>query len=1109
MDFVPLDVTTTYSLLESTIRPRDLVKVAKKAGYTAVAIADFRVLYGAFELASAAHSAGLNPLVGAKFALQADPAGGEDLLVTAYATDAAGYAHLMQLSTLAMTRAATAPLTMAELTARLGGLALVVNPRLALVGPLSDGTREALKTLAARGASLGINLDFNAEERAALRELGKATGLPLIAFEPVNYLKAADYFPTQVLKAIKAGHQLEAPLQEATRVGDHWLRAPQEAFERYQAAGLSEAAARTGELAAKCQVQLARREPVLPSFPVPAGETAASWLKQRAEAGLAKRQGAPGIAPAAYHQRLDHELAVINQMGFADYFLIESDVMAFAHRQGILTGPGRGSAAGSLVAYALAITDVDPLKYDLLFERFLNPERAQMPDIDLDLPDTRREEVLAYLHQKYGHERVAQIITFGSLGAKQVVRDVSRVFGLPRYQAEQVSQQVARTLTPEQPTLMQALATSQSLANLARDQPLVGLLLRVASRLEGLPRHDSIHAAGIVLAATPLLDLVPLQAGSDPAGLLVTQFAKDPVEALGLLKMDFLGLRNLTTMARARDLIEAGGQRVDLKRISLADPATLALFQAGDTAGIFQFESRGIRRVLVDLHPDNFEELVAVDALYRPGPMDNIAHFIARKKGQERVTLPDPALASILRPTYGILVYQEQVMQVAVVMAGFTLGQADLLRRAMSKKKAAVMAAMKEQFLAGARAKGYDEAVAKQVFSYIDQFAHYGFNRSHAVAYSKMAFQMAYLKAHYPAAFLTALMMTEPDSEKVWAAFFAARGRGVTTHGPAINHSQETVSLRGANLYVGFDQLRGMRRDFARAIVEERGAHGDFRDLPDFINRMGAQWQKPSLIEPLIYSGAFDRMGYNRAEMVASLPALIEGAGLSAIDPSLAPVVEPRNEFPLAIRLDHERAALGVYLSGHPTSQYADLRKQLRAPLIKDLRAGQRRAVIGMVNRVRRVNTKKEHRPMAFLTVSDASGTLEVTVFNRLFDRVADLLQPNALLVISGKTEERNGSLQLLADQVTPARLANAKAHPATHRWVLRLPAGVLEADVVAGIKQLAKAQPGNLPVVIFDPASGKARQLPVDLWLAVNPAVQQGLINLVGRENLAYQQQS
>ncbi len=427
--------------------------------------------------------------------------------------------------------------------------------------------------------------------------------------------------------------------------------------------------------------------------------------------------------------------------------------MRYAHEQNIMTGPGRGSAAGSLVAYALAITDVDPLQYHLLFERFLNQQRAQMPDIDLDIPDNRREEILQYVHDQYGHERVAQIITFGTLAAKQVIRDVGRTFGLSQFELSSWSSAIPNQLHI---SLQQAYQGSQRLQNLISDNQLNELLFQTATALEGLPRHYSTHAAGIVLSQRPLNELVPLQNGSE--GLLMTQFPKDTVEALGLLKMDFLGLRNLSIMAQSVALIKQQQPDFSLHQIDLTDSETLKLFQRGDTNGVFQFESTGIKNVLIQLHPDDFELIVAVNALYRPGPMENIDHFIARKKGQEEVSYPDESLKPILGPTFGILVYQEQVMQVASQMAGFSLGEADLLRRAMSKKKRQTMENMRTKFLAGASQRGYSTEVATQVFDYIDQFANYGFNRSHAVAYSKMAFQMGYLKTHFAAAFFCGII---------------------------------------------------------------------------------------------------------------------------------------------------------------------------------------------------------------------------------------------------------------------------------------------------------------------------------------------------------------
>ena len=433
-------------------------------------------------------------------------------------------------------------------------------------------------------------------------------------------------------------------------------------------------------------------------------------------------------------------------MNFDDYFLIVWDVMDFIHRSKIMTGPGRGSAAGSLVAYALAITDVDPLQYGLLFERFLNPERAQMPDIDLDIPDNRRQQVLGYVHKRYGHSRVAQIITFGTLAARQVVRDVGRVFGVPQYQIEQIID-ILRPLTRHRSiTLAEAVKDSQPLRNLIIDNPMNRLIIQTAQQLEGLPRHYSTHAAGVVLSASPLRTIVPLQKGNDEEGLLMTQFPKEIVESVGLLKMDFLGLRNLSIMDKAMQLIRQKDPDFDITTVPLNDQTTIQLFQKCATDGIFQFESTGIRQTLINLQPDSFEDIVAVNALYRPGPLENIPHFIARKHGQEKIVLPDESLQPILGPTYGILVYQEQVMQVASKMAGFSLGQADLLRRAMSKKKQATMESMRGRFINGAVQNGYSKQIATQVFDYIDQFANYGFNRSHAVAYSKMAYEMAYLK---------------------------------------------------------------------------------------------------------------------------------------------------------------------------------------------------------------------------------------------------------------------------------------------------------------------------------------------------------------------------
>ena len=903
MDFTPLDVKSSYSLLKSPTRISDLVTTAKERGYKALALTDENVLYGAVEFYNAAKKAGIKPILGLRLVVALNETDGTKLDLVFLAKNQQGYQHLMDLSTLQQTRKdKKVPLTVAQINPLLDDLFIIIPPQSTVFSVLAQPT-SILTELANRGDDdsvlLGVNSRLDDVQIDTLQQLSKQLSLPLVGTSPVDYLNANDLFASRVLQAIDAGVELKDPTIEAGRRGQHYLHSKEQVVQDYKAKGLSAAAQKTVEVAALCNVELQFRAPVLPHFKNQAGVSSQQYLRSLCIQGLKKRRVAPGKTIQQYQERLAMELKVIHEMGFDDYFLIVWDVMNFAHQQKITTDPGRGSAAGSLVAYALAITEVDPLQYDLLFERFLNPERAQMPDIDLDIPDNRRDEVLQYVHQKYGHQRVAQIITFGTLAAKQVVRDVSRVFNLPRYDMQRLIDALPHGLHV---TLKDALNESQQLKNLLDDNPKFRLLIQVAQQLEGLPRHYSIHAAGIVLSEQPLHEIVPLQDGSD--GLLMTQFAKDTVEALGLLKMDFLGLKNLSIMDNTLQMIRQEDPNFDLQKINFNDPLTLQLFQRGKTEGIFQFESSGIRNVLVNLHPTNFEDIVAVNALYRPGPMENIPHFTARKAGKEKITYPAPSLEKILGPTYGILVYQEQVMQLASVMAGFTLGEADLLRRAMSKKKKATMEDMRTKFIAGATEHGYSAQVAHQVFEYIDRFANYGFNRSHAVAYSMMAFEMAYLKVHYPAAFFTALMNAETNIEKLKRHVGDAKQFSVKISGPRINISESSFLLHDGTVYFGFSAIKGVRRDFVAAILEERQENGKFTDLRNFITRIPERWQKQELIEPLIYSGAFDNMGYNRAEMIDALPKLISGIELFAgfanfDDPTLQTAIDQRNEFPL------------------------------------------------------------------------------------------------------------------------------------------------------------------------------------------------------------------
>lgn len=1110
MDFTPLDVKSSYSLLKSPTRISDLVTTAKERGYKALALTDENVLYGAVEFYNAAKKAGIKPIFGLRLVVALNETDGTKLDLVFLAKNQRGYQHLMDLSTLQQTRKdKKAPLTVAQISPLLNELFIIIPPQSTVFSVLAQPT-SILTELANLGDDdsvlLGVNSRLDDVQIDTLQQLSKQLSLPLVGTSPVDYLNANDLFASRVLQAIDAGVELKDPTIEAERRGQHYLHSKEQVIQDYKAKGLSAAAQKTVEVATLCNVELQFRAPVLPHFKNQAGISSQQYLRSLCIQGLKKRRVAPGKTIQQYQERLAMELKIIHEMGFDDYFLIVWDVINFAHQQKITTDPGRGSAAGSLVAYALAITEVDPLQYDLLFERFLNPERAQMPDIDLDIPDNRRDEVLQYVHQKYGHQRVAQIITFGTLAAKQVVRDVSRVFNLPRYDMQRLIDALPHGLHV---TLKDALNESQQLKNLLDDNPKFRLLIQVAQQLEGLPRHYSIHAAGIVLSEQPLHEVVPLQDGSD--GLLMTQFAKDTVEALGLLKMDFLGLKNLSIMDNTLQMIRQEDPAFDLQKINFNDPLTLQLFQRGKTEGIFQFESSGIRNVLVNLHPTNFEDIVAVNALYRPGPMENIPHFTARKAGKEKIAYPAPSLEKILGPTYGILVYQEQVMQLASVMAGFTLGEADLLRRAMSKKKKATMEDMRTKFIAGATEHGYSAQVAHQVFEYIDRFANYGFNHSHAVAYSMMAFEMAYLKVHYPAAFFTALMNAETNIEKLKRHVGDAKQFGVKISGPRINISESSFLLHDGTVYFGFSAIKGVRRDFVAAILEERQENGKFTDLRNFITRIPERWQKQELIEPLIYSGAFDNMGYNRAEMIDALPKLISGIELFAgfanfDDPTLQTAIDQRNEFPLLTRLTKENEYLGVYLSGHPVTQYYQLGQQLHATKIADLYPNSEATIIVLTNHVKTIYTKREHREMAFVNGTDETGAVDITVFPKQYQQFKEQLETNKILIVRGRVEYREGrGLQLVANQLQDVK--KVQQERPSQRWVLRILPSLDTEMVHRELNSIFNEYHGSIPVLLFYPANDKKILLDQKRWLKNSQKAKKALVAVLGQENVVLQQ--
>lgn len=1109
MAYVPLQVMSTFSLLNSTSSVDDLVTTAKQLGYPALALTDVDVMYGIVDFYNACRRAELTPILGITLNLTGSQLGEQTFSLVVLAKDLAGYQTLMRLSTMKQTATSAEPLTLTAVLPYLHHLIVMTPAKDSEFGALLlQGDQQAAQTWMQQlraavdpdSLYLGVSLDQAPAIRTTIVEFAQDHQLPTVALDPVDYVQATDYFAVSVLRAIDRGQQIEQPEQLQGIAGSHYLR-PLDAVARdYDQLGLTAAVDATATIAAACHVELVFKQPQLPKYPTPHQLPANQYLRQLCDAGLRDRLKAmgPDVDSQPYVDRLARELKVIDQMGFDDYFLIVWDVMNFAHQNGITTGPGRGSAAGALVAYVLKITDVDPLKYHLLFERFLNAKRANMPDIDLDIPDNRREQVLAYVHDKYGHDRVAQIITFGTLAAKQALRDVGRVFGLSTFEMRDWSAAIPNQLHI---TLAAAYKGSQRLRNLVADSAKNRLLFETAQRLEGLPRHYSTHAAGVVLSQQPLITIVPLQAGSET--MMMTQYTKDTVEAVGLLKMDFLGLRNLSLMASALHYVQRQtGQPLAITKINLNDPETLKLFQAGDTTGVFQFESAGIRNVLRQLHPDDFELVAAVNALYRPGPMENIDHFIARKKGTEPVTYPDAALEPILGPTYGILVYQEQVMQVAAVMGGFTLGEADLLRRAMSKKKKAVIDQMRQQFIVGATAKGFDQAVAMQVYQYIEQFANYGFNRSHAVAYSKMAFELAYLKVHFPGAFFTSLMNSVLGNGTKLKQYLAeAKQHHVKIVPPDINVSGQYFDWNGQQLVFGLSSIKGLRRDFVQSVIAERQANGNFKSLQQFMQRLDPKWLKDDLMTALIYAGAFDHFGMNRAELLTSVPELLSSAQLAgqsvSLFASLAPKIKRQPELPLAERLAKEVEYLGAYVSGHPVETYDWLAQQQRAQLVSTLVNEQRVRVLVYITKIRTIRTKRG-QPMAFATGSDLSGEIDLTIFPTTFERLRDQLQTEQVVLISGKVEQQRG-LQVIVDTW---RLASTFPKPVGQLF-LRLQPEVDGPATQEKILALLKRYPGPNPVLTYAVQSHRTVELNSQYWVAQDDNLFGALTMLLGRGNV------
>ncbi|AYW48261.1 DNA polymerase III subunit alpha [Tetragenococcus osmophilus] len=1107
MSSAQLTTMTSYSLLESTVEISQYVQLAKKLGYDHLGITDRNNLYGALEFMKACQKNQVHPVIGLLLEYYSSQTQKEHEIFL-FAKNDEGYKQLMRTSSQKMSGTSV----VLDSHSPLKDVFAILPDENELTELLQEEKEELAKQRVTELQSVfgkdqffyGISYqkDLATDVNAWMQE----QEIQAAAYQLIDSLHADEAFSVKVMHHIKEGEQIDNLQQEMQELtASNSLEDPEKKRIWYET-NAPKALEKTEEMAENCQAEVPLQQKLLPHYPLQEGVSARQYLKELCETKLPQRVEK---VDKRYQERLDYELSVIHRMGFDDYFLIVWDVMDFLHENKIVTGAGRGSAAGSLTAYVLSITDVDPIKYDLLFERFLNPERNTMPDIDLDIPDNQRETVLQYVKEKYGQNHVAQIATFGTMAAKMVLRDTCRVFGLSQSEANRWSNAIPKQMKI---TLEEAYQQSKALRELVNMNERNRQLFQAAKTLEGHPRHVSTHAAGVVISDQDLLDLVPLQEGSE--GIWLTQFTMNDVEETGLLKIDFLGLRNLSIIADTLQGIQkVVKQTVTQKEIPLDDPKTLRLFQKGDTTGIFQFESAGIRSVLRRLSPETIEDVAAVNALYRPGPMQNIDTFIKRKHGKETIEYPDPSLKPILENTYGVMVYQEQIMQVASQMAGFTLGQADILRRAISKKKKSVLDQQRRYFIEGAKEKGFTEEKASQVYNYIERFADYGFNRSHAFAYSFVAFQMAYLKVHYPAPFFKALLRSVLHNPKKMKEYLSeAKNAGIKILPPSINQSFYSFYLNSLReIRFGLGSIKGIRRDFIYDLLDERKENGNYASLNQFLTRMNqrnSKWLKEENIRPLIAIGAFDELEPNRRQAMSQLEGKIQnvlysGGSLDLLD-MMALKNETLTDFSLEEKLELEDDYLGIYLSGHPVEQFNKIKRRKKIADISELIENTTVNILVYLTEIKEIRTKKGEQ-MAFLEGNDPTDDISVTVFPQMYRKIRNQLVENQVYYIEGKVEKStyNDQLQIIANQIVMAKtLAETIADTTAY---LKIPINVEQKQVLSELYTVFKKSNGNVPVVIYYEQTDDVRLLPEKNWITNTEELQDSLEKILGKGNVIF----
>lgn len=1030
MSFTHLQVKSGYSLMDSTITIEKLVNKAAELEFKAIALTDEEVLYGTIPFYKACVKRGIKPIIGMVIRVLDIAEKTERCILLAKSNQ--GYKELLKISTYIQQNGQKG-IEISELKTFTEDLICILPiSGSTLINHLEQSSHEVAfsyinqwqQLFSKENFFLGIQEHVLVGESnldQTIQSFQLKYDIPLVAIQDVLYLNEDDWQAYEYLQAIKDDRSYKR-MPTMSEFRDRHLRASHE-MEKIWLKKYPEALKMTQVIADKCNVTFDFNKRWLPAFPVPSAQDAHHFLEEMCFEKVKEKY--PQVEKEV-SERLAYELDIIKKMQFSDYFLIVADFIHYAKQKGILVGPGRGSAAGSIVAYVLGITDVDPIHYDLIFERFLNPERVTMPDIDVDFSDHRRDEVIDYVNHKYGKEHVAQIITFGTFGTRSVLRALFKAMQIDEKDADFILREIPRN-THQSITF--SVKSSEHLKDYVMQSEKLKLLFKIAAKLEGLPRHISTHAAGVVMSDQSLIEHVPLTSSSHTANL--TQYAMNDLESLGLLKMDFLGLRNLTFLEHIMESIQYHtSEQIELSALPQNDKKAFKLLQEGKTNGIFQLESAGMKNVLRQLRPTSFEDIVAVNALYRPGPMETIPSYIKRKHGEEAVTFLHPDLAPILRPTYGVLIYQEQIMQIAYKFAGFSLGKADILRRAVSKKDEKLMAEQREHFINGCLENGYDQEVAKEIFTWIVKFSNYGFNKSHAVAYSKISYQLAYLKAHYPTHFFkTLLSAVVNQNEKINLYSKEAKELGIMILPPTINASYGGYTVEKNAIRMGLLSISGIGHQIVKEITSVRKKR-PFTSLFDFCLRVSLQIINRRIIETLILAGTFDETNPNRASLLASIDQAMDQGELfggvnhqSSLLPNRFGINEAYaqiEDFSQLKKLADEKNLIGMYVSAHPLKPYRrnlTLEGYITLSQSYGLVNQKNAKAIVIIQAIKQIRTKRGD-PMAFLTIGDETGDIDAVVFPELYRRVGRRLNEEMMVYITGKIEQRNNKIQWIINDI-------------------------------------------------------------------------------------------